>query len=61
MKSVIKYLDIVEFCDKNNFYIVENVDYKDMETDYFYDYNTINPDNLLKVVKDVNCCVLVKK
>lgn len=60
MKSVIKYLDIVEFCDKNNFYIVENVDYKDMETDYFYDYNT-NPDNLLKVVKDVNCCVLVKK
>lgn len=61
MKSVIKYLDIVEFCDKNNFYIVENVDYKNIEKDYFYDYNTINPDNLLKVVKDVNCCVLVKK
>ncbi len=61
MKSYYKEEDIVDVCDRNNMYVVENIGKNEIDNEYFYDYNTLNPDNKIFFNKDINICVLVKK
>ena len=61
MKSYYKDEEIIDFCDKNNMYVVENIGKYEIDNEYFYDYNTLNPKNKIFFNKDINICVLVKK
>ena len=61
MKSYYKDEEIIDFCDKNNMYVVENIGKHEIDNEYFYDYNTLNPNNKIFFNKDINICVLVKK
>ncbi len=61
MKSYYKEKDIVDFCDRNNMYVVENIGTYQIDNEYFYDYNTLNLNNKIFFNKDINICVLVKK
>lgn len=61
MKSYYKEEDIADFCDRYNMYVVENIGTYRIDNEYFYDYNTLNPNNKIFFNKDINICVLVKK
>lgn len=61
MKSYYKEEDIADFCDRYNMYVVENIGIYQIDNEYFYDYNTLNPNNKIFFNKDINICVLVKK
>ena len=61
MKSYYKEEEIIDFCDKNSMYVVENIGKYELDNEYFYDYNTLNPNNKIFFNKDINICVAVKK
>ena len=61
MKSYYKEKDIFDFCDRNNMYVVENIGKYEIDNEYFYDYNTLNPNNKIFFNKNINICVLIKK
>lgn len=61
MKSYYEEGEIIDFCDKNNMYVVENIGKYEIDNEYFYNYNTLNPNNKILFNKDINICVLVKK
>ena len=61
MKSYYKDKEIIDFCDKNSMYVLENIGKYQIDNEYFYDYNTLNPSNKIFFNKDINICVAVKK
>lgn len=61
MKSYYKEKEIIDFCDRNNMYVIENIGKYEIDNQYFYDYNTLNPNNKIFFNKDINICILVKK
>lgn len=61
MKSYYEDKEIIDFCDKNNMYVVENIGKYEIDNECFYDYNTLNPSNKIFFHKDINICVAVKK
>ena len=61
MKSKYSYKEILDIAEKSNMLIYEHLNYKDINNNYFYDYNTINPDNKIFAPIGVNYVLLVKK
>ena len=61
MKTFYREKEFIDFCDKNNMYIVENIGKYEIDNEYFYNYNTLNPNNKILFNNDINICVLVKK
>ena len=60
MKSKYSREDILRICNLCGLQIYEDLDSDDIDRDYFYDYNTINPNNRIYAPKGVNYCLLVK-
>ena len=60
MKSNYSYEDIESIANKNNLLIYEYLNYEDINKEYFYNYNILNPNNKISAPKGVNYCLLVK-
>lgn len=60
MKSKYSRKDILKLCSLCGLHVYEDLDSDDIDRDYFYDYNTINPNNRIYAPKGVNYCLLVK-
>lgn len=60
MKSKYSKEDILKLCSLCGLQVYENLDSDDINRDYFYDYNTMNPNNRIYAPKGVNYCLLVK-
>lgn len=61
MKSKYTYQEIEKILEDNNFLVYEHLDYTKMNNNYYYNYNTLNPDNLLLAKDDVEYILAVKK
>lgn len=61
MKSKYTYQDIENILTANGLKIYEYLDDVDMTKEYFYDYNTLNPNNKLIAPKGVAYILAVKK
>ena len=55
------YEDILKILSENNLLIYEHLDHNDMTKQYFYNYNTLNPNNKISAPKGVNYCLAVKQ
>lgn len=60
MKSKYSYSDIEKIANDSNMLIYENLDNNDVDTNYFYKYNLLNPNNNIKAPSGVSYCLLVK-
>lgn len=60
MKSKYSREDILKLGSLCGLQVYENLDSDDINRDYFYDYNTMNPNNRIYAPKGVNYCLLVK-
>lgn len=60
MKGKYSREDILALCDSCSLHVYEDLDSDDIDRDYFYGYNTINPNNRIYAPKGVNYCLLVK-
>lgn len=60
MKSKYSYSDIEKIANDSNMLIYENLDNNDVDTNYFYKYNLLNPNNHIKAPSGVSYCLLVK-
>ena len=61
MKSTYTKKDILDISEVSNTLIYEHLNYQDINNIYFYDYNTINPNNKIIAPKGVSYIMLVKK
>lgn len=61
MKSTYTKKDILDISEVSNTLIYERLNYQDINNIYFYDYNTINPNNKIIAPKGVSYIMLVKK
>lgn len=61
MKSKYSYSDIEEIASENNLLIYEHLNSNDMDNDYFYDYNTLNPTNKILAPRGISYCMFVKR
>ena len=61
MKSVYSLDDILGMSDDSDMLVYEYLNYQDIDNIYFYDYNTINPDNKIIAPYGVSYVMLVKK
>ncbi len=61
MKSKYSYSYIQDIASSSNLLIYELLNNKDIDNNYFYDYNTLNPNNKIKAPIQVNYCLMVKK
>ena len=61
MKSKYSYKDIENILSENRLLIYEHLNSEDMTNNYFYNYNTLNPDNRIMAPKGVCYCQAVKK
>lgn len=60
MKSTYTKKDILDISEVSNTLIYEHLNYQDINNIYFYDYNTINPNNKIIAPKGVSYIMLVK-
>lgn len=60
MKSKYSREVILKLCSLCGLHVYEELGSDDIDRDYFYDYNTINPNNRIYAPKGVNYCLLVK-
>lgn len=60
MKSKYSREDILKLGVLCGLQVYEDLDSTDIDRDYFYDYNTMNPNNRIYAPKGVNYCLLVK-
>lgn len=60
MKAKYSLEDILNICDKVNLKLYENLNNEDIDRDYFYNYNTMNPTNKINAPEGVSYCLLVK-
>lgn len=60
MKSKYSREDILKLGSLCELQVYEDLDSTDIDRDYFYDYNTMNPNNRIYAPKGVNYCLLVK-
>ena len=60
MKSNYTFDDMESIANKNSLLIYEYLDYEDINKEYFYNYNKLNPNNKISAPKGVNYCLLVK-
>lgn len=61
MKSKYSYSYIQDIASSSNLLIYGLLNNKDIDNNYFYDYNTLNPNNKIKAPIQVNYCLMVKK
>lgn len=61
MKSKYSYSYIQDIASSSNLLIYELLNNKNIDNNYFYDYNTLNPNNKIKAPIQVNYCLMVKK
>lgn len=61
MKSKYSYSYIQDIASSSNLLIYELLNNKDIDNNYFYDYNTLNPNNKIKAPIQINYCLMVKK
>ena len=61
MKSTYSYNDIENIANNANMLIYEHLNYNDINNTYFYDYNTLNPNDLIIAPKGESYVLLVKQ
>lgn len=61
MKSVYAYEDMIDIEKNTDLLIYEHLNYQDIDKTYFYNYNTINPNDRLVAPKNVSYILFVKK
>lgn len=61
MRSTYTKKDILEISEGSNTIIYEHLNYQDINNIYFYNYNTINPNNKIIASRGVSYIMLVKK
>lgn len=61
MQSKYSLSDIMSIADKSNLQMYELVSSKEINETYFYDYNTLNPDDLIMAPDGVSYCLLIKQ
>lgn len=61
MKSKYSYNDIEKIASDNDMLIYEYLNSDDINKEYFYNYNVLNPNNKMYAQIGVNYCLLVKK
>lgn len=61
MKSTYSYNDIESIASEANLLVYEHLNNRDIDNNFFYDYNTINPNNKIVAPKGISYAVLVKK
>ena len=61
MKSSYSKEDIIALAENTNTLVYEDLNYMDISKYYFYNYNTLNPDNKINAPVGVSYCLLVKK
>ena len=61
MKSKYSYNEIEKILSDNGLLIYEHLNDKEMTNTYFYNYNTLNPNNKIIAPKGVCYCLAVKK
>lgn len=61
MKSKYSYEDIEKFADECNMLVYKNLNHQDIDNEYFYKYNTLNPNNKILAPIGVNYCLIVKR
>lgn len=61
MKSIYTYDDIEKIADNANMLIYEHLNHEDVDNTYFYDYNTLNPNDKIIAPIGVSYCFLVKQ
>ncbi len=61
MKSIYSYKDIENISEEANMLIYEHLNYNDIDNTYFYDYNTLNPNDKIMAPKGVSYVFLVKQ
>lgn len=60
MKGKYSLDDISKLCSLYGLKLYENMSSNDIDKDYFYNYNTMNPNNRIYAPGGVNYCLLVK-
>lgn len=61
MKAKYSYQEIEKMLSFNGFKIYENLNDSDITNEFFYNYNTLNPNNKIIAPKGVCYCLAVKK
>lgn len=61
MKSTYSYFEIEKLAENNNMIIYEHLNNKDIDNSYFYNYNSLNPNNKIVAPGGVNYCIMVKQ
>ncbi len=61
MKSKYSYKDIVQISEESAMLIYEHLNSDNIDKEFFYDYNTLNPENKIIAPKGISYCMLVKK
>ena len=61
MKSNYSYEDIEKIASKADMHIYEHLNHKDVDNMFFYDYNTVNPNDRIHAPKGISYVLLVKK
>ena len=61
MKSIYSYKDIETISEEANMLVYEHLNHNDIDNTYFYDYNTLNPNDKIIAPKGVNYVMLVKQ
>ena len=61
MKSKYSYKEIEDILSKSGLLIYAHLNSDEMTNNYFYNYNTINPNIKIKAPKGVCYCLAVKK
>ena len=61
MKSTYTNKDILDISELSNTLIYEHLNYQDINNTYFYNYNTLNPNNKIIAPSGVSYVMLVKK
>lgn len=61
MQSKYSYKDILDIASKNNLLVYEHLSYTDINRDFFYDYNTLNPNYKIVASDETQYVHLIKK
>lgn len=61
MKSTYSYKEIEIMAERYNMIICEHLNYEDVNKLYFYDYNTLNPNNKIIAPIGVCYCAIIKQ
>ncbi len=61
MKSTYSYKEIEIMAERYNMIICEHLNYEDVNKLYFYDYNTLNPNNKIIAPIGVSYCAIIKQ